>query len=144
MHNLHARPSSRQPPANLHQTARITRHDRLNTRALDRVNLLIENRDGYFGILHGERPAKSATSVGVLELDELSSAHVADQRAWLALQVEIAQAVTRVVPGQLSVPARANVVDLEHTDEERTQLISSICNCLCPRKPIPIVDEQFR
>src|SRR5688572_20095407 len=98
MHDPHIRSISRKPPADLHQTTRVARYDRLHSRTLDRFDLLIEDGYGDLGILHGESAAETATRLGVFEFDKLCAAHVANQCARLALHVQIAQTVTRVVP----------------------------------------------
>ena len=71
---------TRKSPTDLHQTTRVTRYNRLNTGALDSFDLLVQDRHRDLRILHRECAAKAATRIGVLELDKLSAAHVANQR----------------------------------------------------------------
>src|SRR5215204_4226709 len=98
MHDAHLGPVPRQPSPNLHQAARITRDHSLHTRTLNRIDLLVQNRERNFRILDRESPAEATTSIRVLELDELSATHVSNQSSRLCFEVEIAQTVTCVVP----------------------------------------------
>src|SRR6185503_9279421 len=98
MHNPNVGSFTRQSSANLHQTARVTRHHSVNTSALDRFDLLVKNRDRDLRVLHRKGPTKAATRIGMLEFDKLRATHVSNQSSGLSLQIEIAQTVTRVMP----------------------------------------------
>ena len=52
MHRLHRQPGAADSAGDLHQTARITRHDSVNAGALDPLDLLIENRNRNLRVLH--------------------------------------------------------------------------------------------
>src|SRR5689334_21132383 len=143
MHHPSLRTLPRQPPADLQQTTRITRHDRVHLRTLDRFDLLIQNRDRDLRILHRKRAAKTTTRLRILDLDKLSAAHVVKQAARLILDVQIAQPVTRVMPGQLSVPARADVFHLPHAHEKRTKLVRARRDRASAFAPLRIIREQL-
>jgi hypothetical protein len=52
--------------------------------------------------------------------------------------------MTRIVPGQAASPTRANVFNLQHTDQERTQFMSSFSNGLSTFQPFSILCEKLR
>src|ERR1044072_4202956 len=122
MHHANRGFLPRQPPTNLHQTTRITRHNRIDARALDRFDLLIENRDRDLRILHRKRAAKTETRFRIFNLNKLRAAHVENQSSRLALQIQITQAVTRVVPSQLTISTRAHVFYSQDEHEKRAKL----------------------
>ncbi len=99
MHRADFRSLARQSSADLHQATRIARNDSLNTRALDRFDLLIENRHRDLRILHRESATKTTTRISVFEFDKLRATNVSNQSSRLALDIEIAQTVTCIVPG---------------------------------------------
>src|ERR1043166_1614903 len=98
MHHANVRSLTRQASADLHQTTRVARYHRLHARALDRVDLLIEYRHRDLRILHRERPAESAARVGLFEFAELCAGPVSTPASRSLFTIEIAQAVTGVVP----------------------------------------------
>src|SRR6266699_6974050 len=98
MQRADRRSAARQPAADLHETAGVARDHGVDSRRLDRLDLLVEHRYRDLRVLHRERSSEAATRFGIRQLDQLGPAHVAQQAPWLALQPEVAQAVTGVVP----------------------------------------------
>src|ERR1041384_4220636 len=118
MHGPHRRRFPAQSTANLHQATRIAGYDRAYASFFDRLDLVIENRDGNFRIFHRKRSAKTAACVGVGHFDEFSASHLANQTARLAVQIQIAQAVTSIMPSHAPAETRAEIVDAEHVDDK--------------------------
>ena len=56
------------------------------------------------------------------------AAHFANQTARLAVQIQIAQAVTRIMPRHAPFERRAYIIDAEHVDQERSKLVGSFRN----------------
>src|SRR5205814_9781249 len=96
---------------------------------------LVEPRDRDRRVLHRERSSEPATRVGILQLDQLGAADVAQQAPWLALQAEVAQAVAGVVPREPSGKARPDVFDAQPVHEKRAQLVRALGDGLGARAP---------
>src|SRR5215207_953735 len=143
MHGLHGRVVARQPAADLHQAARVAGDDGADARALDGVDLVVEDGDGNLRVLDGERPAEAAARVGVRQLDELGAADVTHQAARLLADIQVAQAVAGVVPGDAPFEGRAHVFDLEHVHQKGAELVRARGERLGAASPRLVVGEQL-
>src|SRR5437899_2925320 len=110
MHNANFRSDARETSANLHQTTCVAGNDGVHLRAFNRLNLLIEDGSRNFRILDRERSTETTTGVGVFQLDKFGFAHALNQPTRLAMNIEITQTVTRVMPGHSSRETSAYVV----------------------------------
>src|SRR6185503_16713485 len=59
-------------------------------------------------------------------------------------QIEIAQTMTGVVPGQPALPRRADIFNFEYANQKRAQLVRFGCDGLCSRQPFRIARKQLR
>jgi len=71
--DAHRRRNAREPPADVHQTAKVAANDHFGLGAQDVLNLLFHQRFGKFWILDAKGAAKTAADLTFGHLDELQS-----------------------------------------------------------------------
>ena len=108
------------------------------------ADLLVDHRVGDVGVLDRERAAEAAAYLAVGHLDEFEAGDLGEQRARLALDVELAQARAAVVIGRAARRARRARVHAAHIDQEGGQLVDALGERDGAAPPRRVVLQQLR
>src|SRR5690349_27676 len=107
-----------EPAAKLHQAARIARDERIGARRFERTHLFISHGGRDVGHLDGEGAAEAAAERVVLPLDQLQPTDVAQQRAGLLEETQLAALVAAGVEDGFAGIGCAEVGGAQHVDEK--------------------------